>query len=99
MTTEVMEERQERVSKIERTRGYVKKWFPDRGYGFIGVKGLKDEGTKVEKQFHFHKNSVRFSQRNLIAAGVSVDFVPLSLSATPGFENKRDKATAIVVVG
>lgn len=98
------QERQEPVTaKSTRLRGYVRKWFADREYGFIGVKGMKDERTGREKQWHFHVNSVRFRRRNQIGMGMVVEFTPISFAIDVADSHdqtsRRDKATDVEVVG
>lgn len=98
MTTQVMEERQEQtVAKTERLHGYVRKWFPEKAYGFIGVMGQKD-ASGAEKQWHFHINAVTFKHRTSIGMGVAVEFTPLSLPEHLA-ASKRPKACAIEVIG
>lgn len=88
------------MATSERLRGYVVMWWPQKEYGFIGVKGVKDEEGQ-EKQWHFHINSVRKDSRQSIGMGMIVEFTPMPVPKgnTTGGTRKRDKATAVEVVG
>lgn len=99
MTLEIEEQVTVKL-KGTRLRGYVRKWFAEREYGFIGVKGMKDERTGREKQWHFHVNSVRFRRRNQIGMGMVVEFTPISFGDDVADKrDMRDKATDVEVVG
>lgn len=79
----------------ERLLGFVYRWMADEKYGFIAVKGAKEQDGR-RKQWHFHLNSLmRGTSFKAIGVGVVVRFTPAPCPA----EGKRDKATDIEVVG
>jgi hypothetical protein len=59
-----------------RLRGVVRAWLSKSSYGFITVHGVMDEKTGRPKQWHFHLNAVRVSERGEIATGSTVEFTP-----------------------
>jgi hypothetical protein len=78
-----------------RLQGYIHKWFPEEKYGFITVKGATEDDGR-QKQWHFHVKSLKAKTNwRQLAVGIAVAFTPVSCP----IEGKRDKATAIEVMG
>lgn len=78
-----------------RLDGYVKNWNPDRFFGFISVKGMRDVDGRT-KQFHFHRRNLRRGvSLKSITPGMTVRFTPVAI----GEAGLRDKATDIEVLG
>lgn len=83
------------VPKKQRLKGYVRMYLPDRNYGFVVVRGVIDERTGKQKEWHLHQNSMRRGHEKAISAGVMVEFTPKPCPK----EGKCDKATDVEVVG